>query len=85
MIGLHLKPFFTVVWVGPWSCVGKLLGIVTILTGEGLHWLGRVLEFNGGPVIDLFEMVLIHGEASAVTLEHTIFGRERLDLQRHRR
>jgi len=81
---LFFKPFVAVIWASPWSCVGILLGIVAILTGGGLQRRGRVVEFYGGIVAKWLGRIPISGGASALTLGHTILGRERADLRRCR-
>ena len=69
-----------VLWAGPWSLWGLGIGVMGLLTGGGVRWNGRVLEFWGGllPVF-LRHFPFVAGSPVA-TFGHVILGRSERHL-----
>src|SRR4029453_6288213 len=72
------------VWTGPWTLLGIVFGLLSILTGGGVQRVGRVLEFHGGILAWLLTRAPMAGGASALTLGHTVLARTAGDLERTR-
>jgi hypothetical protein len=69
-----------VLWAGPWSLWGLGIGGVGLLTGGGVQWNGRVLEFWGG-LLPLFLKYFPFVAGSPVaTFGHVILGRSKRHL-----
>ncbi len=64
-----------VLWAAPWSCVGLLLGLAGLATGGGVQWRRSALEFHGGAVRGFLNRVPNGEFIVAMTLGHTILGK----------
>lgn len=69
-----------VLWASPWSIWGLGIGSLGLLTGGGVQWSGRVLEFWGG-LLPLFLRYFPFVAGSPVaTFGHVIVGRSKRHL-----
>lgn len=74
-----------VIWALPWTLLGLLLGVVGLVSGGGYQRVGRVLEFHGGALPWLLNIVPISGGAAAMTLGHVVIAQTQGCLDRSRR
>lgn len=72
-----------VLWALPWTLLGLLVGLLGLATGGRVRRHGPVIEFYGGAVARLLK--LSPGKPSAMTLGHTILGRDAALLDAARR
>jgi hypothetical protein len=80
-----LRFLLTVLWAGPWTLLGLLLGALAVASGGRMQRAGRVLEFHGGWLRWMLGRVPIAGGAAAMTLGHCVIARSAADLERCRR
>src|SRR5688500_8089253 len=72
-------------WAGPYSCVGLLLGGLTVLLGGTARVRSGVLEVAGGRLGRLFAWLPAPLSFSAITLGHVILGTDHSTLLQMRR
>ena len=63
-----------IVWAGPATALGLLVGAAALLSGGRVQRVGRTLEFWGGFLPWCLRRVPIGGAALALTLGHVIIG-----------
>jgi hypothetical protein len=70
-----------ITWALPWTLLGAIVGIFSLLGGGHMQCHGRVLEFFGtGPTWVLKTFPLVTG-AGAVTLGHVVLARDLFTLE----
>ena len=69
-------------WASPWTLLGLFVGCGGLATGGGVQQRRGVIEFHGGCVAWLLAWTPVG--AVALTLGHTILGRDALALERTR-
>jgi hypothetical protein len=68
-----------ILWAGPWSLWGLGIGGVGLLSGGGVQWSGRVLEFWGGLLPVFLKYFPFVAGSPVATFGHVVVGR----TQRH--
>jgi len=81
----RLGILLTVLWAGPWTLLGLMLGAIAVASGGRMQRVGRVLEFHGGWLRWMLGRVPIDSGAAAMTLGHCVVARTAADLERCRR
>ena len=71
-----------ILWAGPWTLLGLLIGLGTCLTGGSCQRPGRAIEFHGGLAKWFLQGTPI--DAIAITIGHVVLGRTEaaLDISR---
>lgn len=64
-----------IVWASPWSLLGVLVGVGTLVSGGKMHRQGRVLAFYGGFARWVLERTPNGQFVLAMTLGHTILAK----------
>ncbi len=64
-----------ILWVGPWSLWGLVIGGAGLLAGVGVRRRGRVLEFWGGPLPLFLKYFPFVAGSPVATFGHVILGR----------
>lgn len=73
---------FKIIWAGPWTLLGLLIGLGTCLTGGRCQRPGYAVEFHGGLAKWLLQRTPV--DAIAITIGHVVLGRTEaaLDISR---
>ncbi|MAT71102.1 MAG: hypothetical protein CMJ58_16430 [Planctomycetaceae bacterium] len=61
-------------WAGPWSLFGGVLGLLGLATGGGVQARCGVIEFYGGAVTWLLRKTPLATGVAAMTLGHVVLG-----------
>jgi hypothetical protein len=67
-------------WAAPYTLLGLLIGTVGMATGGRMQWHSGVCEFHGG-IATRFLSLLPLDRVLAITLGHTVIGRDTLALE----
>ncbi len=81
----RLMKFLRVLWASPYTLIGLLLGLATVLAGGQVRWTRQAVEFSGGILPRLFRCLPRGRFIRAMTLGHTILGVDQATLELVRR
>lgn len=70
-----------VVWAGPWSLWGLVVGLIGIFTGGKVRRKGKILEFWGGFLPLFLKYFPVVAGSPVATFGHVVLGRSERHLE----